>query len=67
MHNMDFSKAAPTFNLLGRFICAEDTGAVYLSDSISHKHPLPLEAGGSSGAATLQVREDGHHVSWLHV
>lgn len=52
---------------LGRLVCAEDGGAIHLSDSVSHKRFLSLEARGSSGALSLQVGEDGHHVSGLHV
>lgn len=53
--------------LPGRLICAEDSGAVHFGYSITHKYLLPLEAGGSSGALALQVREDGHQIPRLHV
>ncbi len=62
-----YQKKQNKVDLLCRLICAEDAGAVHLSDSISHKRRLSLEARGSSGALPLQVREDGHHVSSLHV
>lgn len=54
-------------SLLDRFFRAEDGRAVHLSDSVSHKHSVPLEARGSSGAPPLRVREDGHGVPGLHV
>ncbi len=68
--SLDFTEFIDLKNkvyLLGRFLRAEDAGAVHLSDSVSHKHSLSLEARGSSGAPSLQVREDRHHISSLHV
>lgn len=49
------------------FPCGEDAGAVHLCETISHKHFVPLEAGGAACAPTLDVREDRHHVPCLHV
>lgn len=49
------------------FPCGEDAGAVHLCDAISHKHFVPLEAGGAARASPLNVRKDRHHVSGLHV
>lgn len=45
----------------------EDAGAIHLCDAVSHKHFVPLEAGGAACAPTLDVREDRHHVPCLHV
>lgn len=65
--NFDITCMYLSYFLLGRFIFAEDAAAVHLSNSISHKHSLPLEACGSSFAFTLHIGEDRHHIPSFHV
>lgn len=52
---------------LWRFPCGEDAGAIHLRDAVTHKHFVPLEAGGATCATALDVWKYWHHVSCLHV
>lgn len=57
----------PEVDAPGWFTCTEDAGAVLFSNSIPHKHFPTLEAKSPASAFALQVREDGHDISRLHV